>query len=67
MQRWIIIVVIVGMLGWAGFEYFSTDKEPEAELPGADSVEGIEGGPDIAEGLEKIFSAPTFAHVLRYK
>ena len=60
MNRWIIIVVIVGMLGWAGYEYFSSDSGPESELPGTDSVEGIEGGGDIAEGLEKGEMAPDF-------
>src|SRR5699024_5985392 len=56
MKRWIIIIVIVGMLGWTGWEFFSSNSENEvsdAELGASESVEGLEGNTEIAEGLEK--------------
>src|SRR5690625_2098691 len=63
MKRWIIIIVIVGMLGWTGWEFLSSNSEPEvseSELGAAESVEGLEGNPEIAEGLEKGEMAPNF-------
>lgn len=63
MKRWIIIIVIVGMLGWTGWEFFSSNSEPEvseSELGASESVEGLEGNPEIAEGLEKGEMAPNF-------
>lgn len=63
MKRWIIIIVIVGMLGWTGWEFFSSNSEPEvseSELGASESVEGLEGNPEIAEGLEKGEKAPNF-------
>src|SRR5690625_7317766 len=63
MKRWIIIIVIVGMLGWTGWEFFSSNSEPEvseSKLGASESVEGLEGNPEIAEGLEKGEMAPNF-------
>src|SRR5690625_1154440 len=63
MKRWIIIIVIVGMLGWTGWEFFSSNSETEvseSELGASESVEGLEGNPEIAEGLEKGEIAPNF-------
>jgi len=64
MKKWIIIVVIAGMLGWTGWEFFSSNNsEPEIDNTGiqdAESVEGLDGAPDVAEGLEKGEMAPDF-------
>src|SRR5690625_2891267 len=63
MKRWIVIIVIVGMLGWVGWEFICSNLElevSELEIESLESVEGLEGNPEIAEGLEKGEMAPNF-------
>ncbi len=64
MRKWVIIVVIAGMLGWTGWEFFSSNDSAseisDTDIQDAESVDGLEGGPDVAEGLEKGEIAPDF-------
>lgn len=60
MRKWIIIVVIAGMLGWTGWEFYSSNKASDEELTTTGSLEGLENDSDIAEGLEKGELAPDF-------
>lgn len=65
MRKWIIIIIVVGMLGWTGWEFYSSQKESETEDlqgitadPNADTSDT--NLPDVEEGLEKGDMAPDF-------
>lgn len=66
MRKWIIIVVIIGMLGWTGWEFYTSQQEKT----NIEDLQGIQADPnadtsdsnlaDVEEGLEKGDMAPDF-------
>lgn len=63
MKKWIIIVVIIGMLGWTGWEFMSKDSnQPESSTlkRGFQEKKGNKTDGKAEEGLEKGDIAPDF-------